>query len=148
MKGRVYQITNEDETIRYVGSTTATLNRRFSQHKSAYKLWLAGKTNCCVIFHSFKEHGIDAFAIELLEEIEITDKCELLQLENQYISDLDCINKNSAFTGLTREEYNKQYREDNKEKIREKIYCDCGGHYSRSTKARHFRSKKHIEYLS
>lgn len=45
----------------------------------------------------------------------------------------------------------KQYREKNLEKI--KIYmtkkhdCQCGGNYTTSHKAEHFKSKKHIAYM-
>lgn len=46
----------------------------------------------------------------------------------------------------------KQYRIRNKnrlnEKQRTKIQCDCGAYYSYSNKARHNKSKKHLNYLS
>jgi hypothetical protein len=121
--GRVYAIVNNDESIRYVGSTTKTLNQRFSTHKSNYKRWIDGKGRCCMIYHAIREHGIDSFHIEMLEEIEFNDKCELLQLENKYISELECVNKHSAFTGIksdTEQEYKKLYYEANQEKIKEK----------------------------
>jgi ribosomal protein S27AE len=44
----------------------------------------------------------------------------------------------------------KKYYEDKKEKISEKrkikIDCRCGSNYNLSTKARHERTKKHVEY--
>ena len=44
----------------------------------------------------------------------------------------------------------KQYREKNKEKLKvkkcEKILCECGVQYTRSNKARHLQSMKHIEH--
>jgi hypothetical protein len=45
-----------------------------------------------------------------------------------------------------------QYYQQNKQKIKEiqsqKIDCPCGSIYTRSNKARHFKSKKHVDYLS
>lgn len=49
-------------------------------------------------------------------------------------------------------ERKKKYREDNTDKIKQimkqKFTCDCGGKYIYSTKARHFKSKKHQKYLN
>lgn len=49
-------------------------------------------------------------------------------------------------------EYNKQYREENIDKIKEykneKNNCQCGGNYNSSGKARHLRTKKHIDYVN
>jgi hypothetical protein len=46
----------------------------------------------------------------------------------------------------------KEYREQNKEKIKEykeeKFNCECGGCYRRSDKARHFKTKKHLDYFT
>ena len=42
----------------------------------------------------------------------------------------------------------KQYRESNRDKILEKHDCEiCGGKYVNSSKARHLKSKKHIEKM-
>jgi hypothetical protein len=49
-------------------------------------------------------------------------------------------------------EYNKTYCQDNKQKLAardaEKFVCECGGHYSRQAKARHFKTTKHQTYLN
>jgi hypothetical protein len=46
----------------------------------------------------------------------------------------------------------KEYREENKEKIlekmKEKFTCECGGKYSYCHKSRHFKSKKHQDFIS
>ena len=54
-----------------------------------------------------------------------------------------------------REELNekhKQYNLDNAEKINEKkrvkYNCECGGKYTYSVKARHLKSKKHLNYVN
>ena len=48
-------------------------------------------------------------------------------------------------------EHNKKYREKNREKIRqhynEKITCVCGSTVARCGKARHEKSKKHLDWV-
>lgn len=41
-----------------------------------------------------------------------------------------------------------RYYQNNKEKISQKFDCPCGSIYTRSNKARHFKTKKHLDYLS
>ncbi|KAL7679276.1 putative GIY-YIG endonuclease [Plasmopara halstedii] len=43
MIGYIYKITNADESIVYVGSTTLTLGRRWGNHSEAYKRWIESK---------------------------------------------------------------------------------------------------------
>ena len=123
MIGYIYKIVNDDESVCYIGSTSQKITQRFSDHKRHYKQWKDGKVGCCMIYHEFDKYGVDAFTIELVEEIEYTDKCELFKRENYYISSIDCVNKRQAPTGLTRTEYTtqhgKQYRELNKDKIKQ-----------------------------
>lgn len=120
MIGYVYTIVNEDESVVHIGSTTRKLNLRYNHHKCNYKRWKDGKIkSCCMIYHEFDKYGVDAFKIEVLEEVEFEDKCELYRRENHYISATNCVNKNSAPTGLTPLERNKQYRETNKDKIKQ-----------------------------
>ena len=58
MIGRVYEISNDDKSIVYVGSTTRTIEQRWGDHKSDYKRWVEGKKKCgAMIYHSFKEQG-------------------------------------------------------------------------------------------
>ena len=42
----------------------------------------------------------------------------------------------------------KQYYETNKEKLNEKIVCNCGGKYIFQNKARHNKTKKHIDFVN
>jgi hypothetical protein len=64
--------------------------------------------------------------------------------------------------GLTKHEYDAEYRQENREyfdnyrrehreelyrKQNEKFECECGGRHTRSTKNRHLKSKKHLQYL-
>jgi len=47
-----------------------------------------------------------------------------------------------------RKEYEKQWYQENKEKMKEKFNCICGSIYRKSDKARHERSKKHKQYIN
>lgn len=51
-----------------------------------------------------------------------------------------------------KKEYNQKYREENKTKLTEhfgqKVTCDCGGEYSLCHKARHMKTKKHIDKMA
>ena len=44
-------------------------------------------------------------------------------------------------------EYNKAYAKLNEERRKEKITCDCGGHFLKRTIRCHERSKMHQQYL-
>ena len=40
----------------------------------------------------------------------------------------------------------KNYKE-NKEEVNKKFNCPCGGKYTKTNKAIHFKTKKHLKYL-
>ena len=44
-------------------------------------------------------------------------------------------------------EYNKTYQQENRKKINEKFNCLCGGKFTPAHRARHFKSKIHLNYL-
>jgi GIY-YIG catalytic domain len=133
MIGRIYKIVNADESICYVGSTTQSLKVRWSGHKSDFKQWVKGNRNaCCMIYHEFKKYGIDKFKMQLIKKIEYNDKCELLKLENHYISTRDCVNKITPY------------------KKKNIYYCLCGSQITNGVrfKERHFQTRTHQEYIN
>ena len=167
MKGYIYKITNADESIVYIGSTTRTMPQRWKNHKSCFKRWLEGEDRChAMIYHYFKEFGIDNFTIKALSEHDIDNKNQLLEFEQLVIDQTECCNKyRSIRTEEQQQEYDRQYYEANRErklkyqleysesnrgairaKKNEKVQCDCGMTTSRSNKAAHKRSKKHQQW--
>jgi len=44
-------------------------------------------------------------------------------------------------------EYNKVYQAENRDKINKKYNCICGGKFTSAHRARHFKSKIHLNYL-
>ena len=53
----------------------------------------------------------------------------------------------NVYNLLGEKEYNKIYREKNKDIINGKHNCICGGKYTHVHKQRHIRSAKHQQYL-
>ena len=123
--GKIYKIWSPScENLVYYGSTILNLSQRLAGHKSDYKMYKNGKNRCCSSFKIFDECG--DYRIDLVELFPCNSKDELNSREGHYIRNNNCINK--CIAGRTRKEYRdehkehkKQYREDNKEKIRDQI---------------------------
>ena len=161
MKGSIYQITNEDESIVYIGSTTETIERRWSKHKAIYKRWLQGKAGGYSIFYHFKEHGIEQFSISLISQHEIDDRKQLLEFEQLTIDRTENVcNTQIAYRSEEQKlekleqkrEYNREYNRSNRDAISAKrsvkCDCECGGKYTLRDKAKHKKTKKHQNWLS
>jgi hypothetical protein len=43
--------------------------------------------------------------------------------------------------------YNKNYYEKNADKLKEKVVCECGGHYIKINKNHHIKTIKHQKYI-
>ncbi|GMF37129.1 unnamed protein product [Phytophthora lilii] len=122
MIGRVYKISNADETIVYIGSTTKTLKERWWAHKANYNRWVDGKVDRCpaTIFPHFQEHGIDNFSIHLISDHEVEDKRQLHEFEQLVIDSTTCVNRQPAYrTHEQRVQYQHDYYRDNKAQILE-----------------------------
>ena len=83
MKGYIYKITSSKTSDFYVGSTIQELKTRFKTHRSNAKL---GKPER--LYESMRQHGIENFSIEILEEIEINSKSDLGRKETEYFQSL------------------------------------------------------------
>ena len=162
--GRVYKIiTQNDDQLVYLGSTTKSLAVRLSQHKYEYKLIKCGRTEKNLTVFKVFESG-DCI-IELLEDN--IDKTILHQRERFYIDTVKCVNKNIPSRSV--KEYKKEYYQLNKQQIRDykkeyrqkhtqqirdyqkeyrqtKKHCNiCSRDYPIYNFARHLKSKKHIK---
>lgn len=109
-EGKIYLIDNDMNDMKYIGSTTTTLKKRFSKHCTGKA---KGDLQRAII-----AHGREHFTISLIENYPCESKKQLVKREQYYIDTLDTIsngyNKNKAAT--TKEEYYK----DNREHIQEK----------------------------
>ncbi|GMF36664.1 unnamed protein product [Phytophthora lilii] len=193
MIGTIYKIIHTQSDLCYVGSTlNKELKQRWKGHKDAYKNWLNDETNPkCSVYPFFKQYGIDTLKMILVKEYEVIDRTHLEAYEQLWINKLTCINRNNTiqFKKLSNKQYRednrnrinaqkqnhyelnrlrlcevaKAYRANNKEKVKEternrtrpEIYtlqkikkhnCDCGGKYTHSNRAKHFKSDKHVQW--
>jgi hypothetical protein len=130
---KIYKIVNYDNDDVYVGSTTEpTLARRLSGHVRDYRKYLNGKTHYITSFDVIATGDYD---IQLIEAYPCNNKMELHAREGYWIKQMDCVNKTIAGRSkkeryednkLKIAEYNKAYREANKDKIakNQKAYYD------------------------
>ena len=144
---KIESITGEGQI--YIGSTTKKyLSQRMQGHKHDYKRWKEGKHHKVSSSSIFDLYGVENCKITLLENVDCQSKDELLAREGYYIRTLECVNKQIA--GRSEAEYNKTYRLKYKDQIsiyqNKKFNCDCGGQYTTSHKARHYKSILHNDW--
>ena len=158
-ESKIYKIVCNITGLIYVGSTTEKyLSNRLQKHKSSYKLYLNDKYHYVSSFMILENNN---YNIILLENVNCNSKDELIARERYYIETLDCVNR--RIEGRKNNEYYKdhqeylkskarEYQDKNKETIKEKrnvnIDCACGGKYTLSNQARHFKTKSHIQHIS
>ena len=102
-KGKIYKLWSPQGEEIYIGSTIQSLAVRKAEHK---RLDCSSK----ILFEKY-----DDVRIELIEEYPCKNKMELNRREGEHIRNNDCVNK--LIAGRTK----KEYREDNKENILEKL---------------------------
>lgn len=170
--GKIYKIVSSYTDMIYIGSTTKKyLSSRMVKHRSALRRWMDGRDVKFFSSFSILLHG-DA-RIVLIENYPCSSKDELRAREQYYINLYSNIIVN-CYNACTNEieykkqyykdnqEYFKQYRidnrqkykqyyKDNQEKIKQyknqKIECECGSTYTRTSKARHEKTQKHQNYV-
>ena len=112
-KNKIYKIYSHLGDKIYIGSTVCDLvSQRMVKHRGSYKQWKKNNENYTTSYILFEEYGVENCIIELIEAKPCIDINEQAKLEGSYIRTLECVNKN--IPGRTR----KEYREDNKEKIK------------------------------
>jgi hypothetical protein len=154
MNYKIYKLTN-DEGLNYIGSTNIDLDKRFSNHKSLFKRYVNNKIDLyCTAFEVLK--GTNP-RIECIEELENLTKLEARTIEDNYISDLECVNKNKAI--ITPEEtkqkvnaYNRKYYANHKDYWKTEEFKQKQKQYYQANKARiiervknKYKSKKNKE---
>lgn len=142
MIGHVYEIVNRDSSIRYVGSTMKSLQRRWAVHRNMYKAWLKNPdyTSICLYAHV---DNIDNFQMNLLRTYEVIDKFHLRTKEQLWMKKLPNINKIDALNLIRRivkKIYARRYYADHKN---EYTYCKCGHKLKRFGLRGHWNTQKH-----
>lgn len=155
--GKVYKIYDNTNGNVYYGSTKQKLSARMQAHKTKYKEHLNDpeRHKGMTVFEILKN---DNYSISLVEEFTCQNKEQLHARERHYIENFECVNKYiplrtkkeyyvDNFEKIT--EYKKGYYLANREEIlkinREQFICDvCGHTYTKSHKARHEKSQRHM----
>lgn len=83
MKAHIYKITNSETSDVYVGSTMQTLRNRFKAHRSNARIGKDGR-----LYECMRQHGIEKFQIELLEDVHVETKGEIGQKERKYFDEI------------------------------------------------------------
>ena len=147
--GKIYRIKCNVTGLEYIGSTCEpTLAKRLTKHVASYRSYLKGFGNRYV--SSFKILENNDYDIILIEKYPCNDIDELHSRECYFTNQIDCVNirKNQGLLNRLggKKEYDKKRYIDNKDKIKEKYECECGGKYTCINKSHHFKTKKHIQY--
>ena len=105
--GKVYRIVCNLTGKVYIGSTTNTLSRRLTSHRSNYKNYLLGNFPFLTSFEILKNHD---YSIILIENVKCNNREELLKKERFYIELMPCVNK--KIPNRTQKEYYKEYKKE------------------------------------
>ena len=154
--GKIYRISCNITGLCYVGSTTKTLSQRLRRHEYDYKAYLNGTYGYVTSYEILKN---DDYQITLLQSYPCENNQELLAREGWYQKKYWDRSVNKILNGKTgeekkmfKQESDKQYYQDNKEKINKskktKVKCDCGGKFTKTHNARHMKSTKHQNWLN
>jgi len=142
--GIIYKITCNETGECYIGSCK-DIRLRMNKHRCL-------KDNRCESRHIISRGN---WKYDILETNEL-DERELLVREQYYLNTIDNINKCDAiFQGVKKrnKEQEAAYRKTQYDKIntmrrsQPTIICECGGSYKKESEARHFRTKKHSDYV-
>jgi len=139
----VYLISFEDETS-YIGST-----RDLQQRMYAHKTKCFNDNSERPLYCKMREI---AFGVSILEE---TTEENRRICEQKWIDELKPdLNMISAFTGGGKACYKKWYEKhketilkNNRERLKERVLCDCGIYIDKRNIARHKLTKKHLSNI-
>jgi len=140
MKGKIYKLINNKNNNIYVGSTCKdTIETILVKHKYDYNRYLKTNTKYITSFEIIKNNN---YKIELIEELDINEISELQLRECYWIDKINCINNNKPnnYINVGRSNYNKLYKEKDKDNFNV-VICNCGGKYSYEHKSHHSNSK-------
>ena len=154
LKGMIYMLEpscKHDIKDIYYGSTTQPLHDRFHSHKSNFITNREKHVSKSKIL--FEKYGVENIKIVLVKYYPCNTKQELEAEESIYIRNNECIN--TVIPGRSKKEYyqgrgrelDKIYRDNNSNKIKEKLKCDCGSEVKKYNLKEHEKTKKHICYL-
>ena len=153
-QGKIYMITSEHSDKIYIGSTCKTLSQRLKGHEASFK---TNKHSS-----SIEILKLGDYKIELIKSFPCNSRDELVREEGKYIKRNKVICVNKVIAGRNNREYrednkeriqksNQQYRIDNYKNIQEyqnKVRpCACGGTFTYKLNYRHKLTPRHKAFL-
>ena len=152
---KIYKIVDNTSDKVYIGSTCCKyLSQRLQKHVHMYKQYLKNNYNRVSSFDIIQNDNYD---IVLLENVNCETIDQLRARERFHIESNVCINQHIP-TRTDKEYYDdnkekfKEYYEKNKETILERMNqpyeCECGSVIRCGHKSQHFKSKKHLNFIS
>lgn len=155
-QAKIYKITNDFNNDIWIGTTCDTLIKKFSVHKAEA---IRNLRKGCIIQNHIREHGLDRFRIQLIEDFPCEDVYQLRQRQGHHIREMKAINKYADFKDYKEKnkdsvkEYEKEYRQkpEVKERVKERssemVVCECGCSLTRYSLSRHRRTKVHLSFI-
>ena len=128
-KGKIYKILNNIDDEIYIGSTIKTLSQRMACHRGHVK-----SRQHLPLYKSMVELGVEHFYIELIENCPCNDVYELRAREGHFIREIGTLNK--LIAGRTQ----KQYKEDNYDKIKQ--YMEDNKEHRNELSKKHYETNK------
>ena len=115
--GKIYKITNTENSEVYVGSSTIDLDDRMIKHKNFAKK----KPDVSNLYRLMNKIGVDKFNIELIENCPCESQNELEKREGEIIKEIGTLNQQVVGrTDEEKKELKKEYKKQNKDKINKK----------------------------
>lgn len=162
-----YRFVCNDPEIKssYVGHTVNFKERKHNHKSICNNSNPLGKGYNYKIYQTIRDNGgWDNWRMIEIEKRFVKDKREAERIETDLMKTQEAdMNSYKAFCGFkTREEYTKQYRIENADKIKnyreinqkkrasyqlEKITCECGALVCRASYSKHKKSPKHAELM-
>ena len=114
--GYIYRIKHKVLNLYYYGSTEKTLGERWCKHMDDYK----HKGGIC-LYKYFDLFNVEDFYIHFVDLVKFENKSELLEREQWFIDNFECVNDRNAWGyNLKRKKENKKkYRAENRDRIGE-----------------------------
>ena len=116
---KFYKLIDPESQYYYGGSTCNRLSVRMSVHRENAKKYPERK-----VCRAFNEIGWDNVKIMIEKELCLENRDQLNKAENEYIvasmHDEKCLNSYTAWTGLDRSEYRKQYNQQRADEIKQR----------------------------
>ena len=122
-----YQLDNKEKRIKYRLDNKEKISKQQKQYQLDNKVKIAK--------HQKQYHLDNKVKIKIYQ---MKHKEKIKKYKKQYY-----LNNAEKIS-----EKRKQYYLNNVERLRISIECKCGGKYQHDAKARHFRTKKHLKYIS